>query len=86
MSDFQRIHAMFSQQLTSWKGRASRIKLTSQVSFIVPIFIFDQSNNIFSSGLKGLQPKKSGALKLNDMFDIFKTIKGTPKYWQVAKN
>ena len=25
-------------------------------------------------------------LKLEDMFDVFKKIKGTPKFWQAAKN
>ena len=25
-------------------------------------------------------------LKLNDAFDVFKNVKGSPKYWQVARN
>ena len=41
---------------------------------------------LFSAGLKGTKQLKSGALKLTDMFDVFKKIKGTPKYWQAARN
>ena len=41
------------------------------------------------SGVKG-KPGTIGdgevKLHLTDMFDIFKKIKGTPKYWQTAKN
>ena len=40
------------------------------------------------SGVKGVsQSNESGEtmVKLNDLYSVFKTIKGSPKYWQTAK-
>ena len=41
------------------------------------------------AGVKG-QAKSMGngqtKVSLNDMYDVFKKVKGTPKYWQVARN
>ena len=42
------------------------------------------------SGRKGCKPtiNENGeqTVHLNDMFDVFKKVKGTPKFWQVARN
>ena len=44
----------------------------------------------FFAGLKGTSTNSESSrekkIKLNDMFDVFKKIKGTPKYWQSAKS
>ena len=45
--------------------------------------------NIDISGIKGQQDSYGGGatrINLTDMFDMFKKVKGTPKYWQTAKN
>jgi hypothetical protein len=49
---------MSSQQLISLKGRALKIKLISQVSFMVVVFIFDQSKNIFYFRIEGFAAKE----------------------------
>ena len=41
------------------------------------------------SGVKGKQLSSvdgSRKIELTDLFDVFKKVKGTPKYWQTAKN
>ena len=41
------------------------------------------------SGVKGKQLSSvdgSRKIQLTDLFDVFKKVKGTPKYWQTAKN
>ena len=43
----------------------------------------------FYTGMKGKTVSEADGvkrLKLEDMFDVFKKIKGTPKFWQAAKN
>ena len=45
------------------------------------VFIF-----ISFIGLKGKPNQGNGPVLLPDMYDVFKKIKGTPKYWQSARN
>ena len=44
--------------------------------------------NIDVSGQKGKTSHDNGDVTVNlvDPFDVFKSVKGSPKYWQVAKN
>ena len=37
-------------------------------------------------GLKGKPKQGNGPVVLPDMYDVFKKVKGTPKYWQTARN
>ena len=37
-------------------------------------------------GLKGKPNRGNGPVVLPDMYDVFKKVKGTPKYWQTARN
>ena len=37
-------------------------------------------------GLKGKPNQGKGPVLLPDMYDVFKKVKGTPKYWQSAKH
>ena len=59
--------------------------------FMAASFIerFSIERQIDISGVKGkTDPLGNGQVKvhLTDMFDVFKKVKGTPKYWQTAKN
>ena len=41
------------------------------------------------AGVRGQTVSLAGGMtkvQLHDMYDVFKKIKGTPKYWQVARN
>ena len=43
----------------------------------------------FFLGVKGVSKTNADGVKkmhLNDVFSVFSKIKGTPKYWQVARN
>lgn len=47
--------------------------------------------SLFLSGLKGPEDKFTSTnnkkpIRLTDMFDVFKKVKGTPKFWQAARN
>ena len=37
-------------------------------------------------GLKGKPNQGNGPVRLPDMYDVFKKVKGTPKFWQSARN
>ena len=45
---------------------------------------FSVKNQIFI-GLKGKPNLSGGPILLPDMYDVFKKVKGTPKYWQSAR-
>ena len=50
------------------------------------MFIF---NYCFFIGVKGKTDTEADGvrrLQLNDMYDVFKQVKGTPKFWQSARN
>ena len=36
--------------------------------------------------MKGKPNQGNGPIQLPDMYDVFKKVKGTPKYWQSARN
>ena len=41
------------------------------------------------SGMKGRTVSEAGGvrkLKVDDLYDVFKKVKGTPRFWQAAKS
>ena len=53
------------------------------------IAIWMQSKISLIAGVKGVSKSNSDGInkvQLNDIFSVFSKIKGTPKYWQVARN
>ena len=66
-----------------WSGKS-----TYQVIRLLILCFQFESNHTLHLGLKGKTYNGANGQKvvqLNDMFDVFKKVKGTPKYWQTAK-
>ena len=52
-------------------------------------FISFCNQSLLFTGVKGVSNTTTDGIKkvhLNDMFSVFAKVKGTPKYWQVARN
>ena len=63
--------------------------MVSLCNLIKVLFLLSAESQINISGVKGKKDTfQNGEIKvhLNDAFDIFKKIKGTPKYWQTSRN
>ena len=77
----------FNQRLMNQDDRFSRDPC---YLFMACYFLEKQSieRQIDISGVKGSSPNADGVkkLKLNNAFDVFAKVKGTPKYWQVSRN
>ena len=78
----------FNQRLLNEDGRFSK---DAFYVFMAASFVERHSleRQIDISGMKGKPDSIGGGevkVHLTDMFDVFKKVKGTPKYWQTARN
>ena len=78
----------FSQRLLNEDERFSRDPF---YVFMASSFIerYGLERQINLAGVRGQTDTLAGGMtkvQLHDMYDVFKKIKGTPKYWQVARN
>ena len=78
----------FNQRLMNVDERFAQdpIYVFMVASFLERLGIEKQINISGMKGVSTTQPNGEKAVKLKDAFDVFKKIKGTPKYWQVARN
>ena len=78
----------FSQRLLNVDERFSRDPFyVFMASSFVERYGLERQINL--AGVRGQTVSLAGGMakvQLHDMYDVFKKIKGTPKYWQVARN
>ena len=82
------LHGFLLSRKTS-SGESNKY-IRSVYNYLLPITRYIFTNSIIKNlGLRGRSYDGANGAKvvsLHDMFDVFKKVKGTPKYWQQARN